>query len=228
MKAIALLLPLAFLVSGSPAAQAPDQYDDLRQRAEALYEEGSFERARELYQRASALGLSLGAQRWVAFRLADCDWRAAAGTRQSDPSRLEAARDEILQQVALGERTGEKSVVWALAQRSLGDWHWVRRDANDWGNGWSHYREALDWWAGSRDIERARERYLETIWRMAGPCFQHGWFRPVLPREILENALTIAVARAFLDLQLGDTPTRASACHYLREVLPTEPELSVR
>lgn len=193
IKAIALLLPLALLVSGSPAAQAPDRYDELKQRAEALYGEGSFARAHELYQRASTLELSPGAQRWVAFRLADCDWRAAAGTRQSDPSRLEAARDELLQQVALGERTGEKSEVWALAQRSLGDWYWVRRDANDWGNGWSHYREALDWWAGSRELDRARDRYLETVWRMAGPCFQHGWFRAVLPRQVLENALTVAV-----------------------------------
>ena len=73
-----LLLALfaAPLAAQNPADEAKGA--DLLRRAQALYERGSFEEARELYVEADGLDLGGPAERFVDFRKADTSWRSAA------------------------------------------------------------------------------------------------------------------------------------------------------
>jgi hypothetical protein len=80
---------------------------------------------------------------------------------------------------------------------SLGDWSWQRRDTRDWGRGQQHYLAALDWWAGSDDVERARKRYLAIVFKAAEPTWwEANWgyatYGNQLPIEVLQNAARIA------------------------------------
>ncbi|HWF88035.1 MAG TPA: alpha-2-macroglobulin family protein [Pyrinomonadaceae bacterium] len=68
-----------------------------------------------------------------------------------------------------------------------------------WGVAWPHYQQALDWWAGQRDINRARDRYLKIIFRAAYPprpneAFYYTYYGNTIPLDILENALKIATS----------------------------------
>ena len=54
------------------------------------------------------------------------------------------------------QRDEDQDRVWVEVQESLGDFHWTRRNQQNWGAAWPHYQQALDWWAGARDIELAR------------------------------------------------------------------------
>src|SRR5207248_2974875 len=93
----------------------------------------------------------------------------------------------------------EHDRVWAEVQESLGDYFWIRRNQHNWGEAWPHYQQALDWWAGSSEIEVARDRYLAMIWRVAQPpsaepYYRYGYWGNYLPADFLENALKIARA----------------------------------
>ena len=95
------------------------------------------------------------------------------------------------------KRVEDHDRVWAEVQESLGDFFWTRRNSNNWGEAWPHYQPALDWWAGARDIELARERYLAMVWRMAKPPgvqreYYYGYWGNFVPLDVLENALKIA------------------------------------
>ncbi|MFQ5742697.1 MAG: alpha-2-macroglobulin, partial [Acidobacteriota bacterium] len=194
---------LMFL-SGNPAGVATRQapaadYQQIKARAESEVANGSFRRTHELYVQAAELDLDAGQQRWVDFRLADTSWRAQAGTTVSDSSVYELARRQL--EVLIRDNDGEAlhDPTWAEAQESLADFWWGRRDSHDWGQAWSHYQQALDWWAASSDIELARSRYLQIVWKMAeppgrDPYFYYGYYGGVVPLEILDNVLDIATA----------------------------------
>ncbi len=190
---------LGTLASG-PAAVAADpaaDYPMIRQQAEALYAEGSYARANSLYLQASdiAAGLPKADQRWIAFRVADTMWRAQAGTQTHDDTIFEKARAGLAQVIAAITRPEDRDLAWAEANESLGDFWWVRRQSQNWGAGWQHYQQALDWWSGHRDLETARRRYLDMVWRIAEPPWRmdQGWYGYYnVPLDILENARTIA------------------------------------
>lgn len=211
-----LLLPLALLAStllpfalpataGGAAQEATSAtYADLRARAERHFDEGSFELARRLYVEAEALELEPAEARWVDFRLADCAWRSAAATDQSDSTAFERARQALEVLVRDAERPEDRDRVWAEVQESLADFHWDRRGSSNWHGGWPHYQQALGWWARSTDLELARERYLAMVWRMARPrwyqpTWDYGTYGNRIPVEVLRNAVEIAVAPAEVD-----------------------------
>jgi uncharacterized protein YfaS (alpha-2-macroglobulin family) len=184
------------------SAQGPSDYTALKAEAEKFYAEKSFSKANELYARAREMSnLASNDARWVSFRFHDTQWRAAAGTQTSDDTKLEQARTELeklVRDVARGENQDQ---VWAEVQESLGDWWWTRRHNQNWSQGWQYYQRALDWWAGARDIELARERYLAIVWRCAKPpqvepYYHYGYFGNYLEPRILENALKIAKSEA--------------------------------
>ena len=67
----------------------------------------------------------------------------------------------------------------------------------NWGAAWPHYQAALDWWAGQRDISRARDRYLKIVFRAAHPprvedYYFYTYYGNYIPLDILENALKIS------------------------------------
>lgn len=194
------LTPALFLLTlfGLSLAQSPAiQYEELKRQAESFYAEGSYQRAHELYEQAEGLDLPAGEARWVVFRLADTRWRAQSATRTSDSTEFDNAREALTALINQAQRSEDQGLIWAQAQKSLGDFWWLRNDSRNWGSAWTHYQQALSWWAKSRDIETARRHYLEIVWEISEPAWQdqyyyYGSFGNILPLQILENALKIA------------------------------------
>lgn len=171
-------------------------YPQLKTDAEKFFADGSYAKARELYAQADTNSLPAAEARWVQFRLADTLWRAQAGTQTADSSKYEQAQQQLTVLVRDIQRVEDRDRVWVEVQESLGDFHW-RRDNRNWGQAWQHYNNALDWWAGTKEIELARERYLQIVWKIASPpgredYYYYGYYGNVLPLEILENVLKIA------------------------------------
>ncbi|MCU1349361.1 MAG: Large extracellular alpha-helical protein, partial [Acidobacteria bacterium] len=181
---------LSLLLSVLPAI-ATSSYDTLRQRAEADYAEKSFGRAHEAYEEAAKLDLQPEERRWVAFRLADTAWRSDAASPSPDPTVREAARKALAQFVE--ENNDDRDRIWAEAEESLGDFS-AAQSSYDYSGG-QYYVAALDWWAGSADLELARQRYLDLLWKLLRPRQQYGqaWEDGSrVPRAVLVNAVEIA------------------------------------
>ena len=134
--------------------------------------------------------------RWVLFRNADTLWRSQAATQTADTTKLDQARDWLEQLLRETKLIEDRDETWAEVHESLGDFFWTRRNQQNWGQAWPHYQQALDWWAGAKDIERARGRYLAIVWRMAQPPGvqrnYYGYWGNQISLDVLENALKIA------------------------------------
>jgi len=200
MKPLVALILLSLLCFASPRSQQPS-YESLKTEAERLYAEASYSQARELYLKARAIKfqppLGLEDARWVEFRLADTLWRAQAATQTVDATKYETAQRQLETLIRERRRAEDHDRVWAEAQESLGDLWWTRRGVKDWGQAWPHYQQALDWWAGTKDLDLGRARYLKITWTMtqpreADPYYYYGYYGNFVPLEILDNALKIA------------------------------------
>ncbi|HEV2390890.1 MAG TPA: MG2 domain-containing protein [Verrucomicrobiae bacterium] len=190
------LLPAACLAFHLAGAQ-PDRYQELKSQAEKLYAGKSFALAHEAYTKALTTNLSPAQVRWVKFRLADTEWRSQAATKTADTTKLDEARHQLEVLVRDITRVEDHDRVWAEVEESLGDYHWVRRDEHNWGAAWPCYQAALDWWAGAPDINLARQRYLDIVWRLAKPpgvetYYSYGSWGNYVPLDVLDNALKIA------------------------------------
>jgi tetratricopeptide (TPR) repeat protein len=198
MKTIILAISaFAFLLLNA-VAQQPD-YSQLKNDAEVQYAQGSYARANELYSKVDKSKLNPTEARWVEFRLADTAWRAQAATETSDTTRYEQAQKQLEELIRVVEKESDRDLVWAEAHESLGDLFWTRRSSMNWSAGWPHYQQALDWWAGQRDIDRARDRYLKIIFRAAHPIrsgdYYYTYYGNYIPLDTLENALKIATSK---------------------------------
>ena len=183
-------------VLGTPLAAAPpdSQYQRSRDKAETLYAEGSDARAPPLYRRVGDLDLPAPQARWGGFLSADAPVAGRRGRGTHDDTVLETARRRLETLSQAIQRPQDRDGVWAEAHESLGDYWWLRRGSQNWAQGWKHYQQALDWWAGNRDLQTARRRYLEMVWRMADPAWRQNdyWYYHNIPLNVLENARTIA------------------------------------
>src|SRR5688500_13143806 len=172
--AAALILSVAAAV---PPQAGGSPYDALRREAERYYAEKSFSRAHQLYEDAAKLELPVDDRRWVQMRLADTAWRA-------DRDEREEARRELERIVA----EPIHDLVWAEANESLGDYHAHERRGRDFYTGLRYYVSALDYWAGSDQIDLARRRYLSIVRRLT----EQPYMAHAVPREVPRNAITIA------------------------------------
>lgn len=194
MKTIILSISaFAFLLLNA-VAQQPD-YSQLKNDAEAQYAQGSYARANEIYSRVDKSKLNPTEARWVEFRLADTSWRAESATQNSDPTRLEQAQKQLEELIRV--KDSDRDLVWVEAHESLGDFFWVRRGSTSWGSAWPHYQQALDWWAGQRDINLARDRYLRIVFRaanspVANNDYYYTYYGNYIPLDVLENAIKIS------------------------------------
>ena len=166
----------------SVAAAVPPQatgtpYEALKREAERYYAEKSFSRAHQLYQDAAKLELPVDDRRWVRMRLADTAWRADRDGREEARRELELIAADTIHDLA-----------WAEANESLGDYHYHERRGRDFYTGLRYYLAALDYWAGSDQIEVARGRYLSIVRRLT----EQQYMATAIPREVLLNAITIA------------------------------------
>lgn len=181
----------------APSRAQQSEYDALRAEAEKFYAEKSFSKARELYARAKPLKLTAAEARWVAFRLADTEWRSQAATQTSDSTKYDEARQQLEALIRDIERQEDRDTVWSEAQESLGDFWWTRRDSKNWHAGWQFYQQALDYWAGSSELDAARARYLQIVWKISKPAwaedyYYYGYYGNYAPLDVLQNALKIA------------------------------------
>jgi len=196
MKTITSIALLAFIYFLPTTAQQPD-YARLRSEAERFYESGSYSRANEIYARVNKTGLTPAEVRWVEFRIADTLWRAQAATETADTTKFELAQKQLEELIRANDKDDERDLVWAEAHESLGDFFWTRRDQMNWGVAWPHYQPALDWWAGQRDIDQARQRYLKIVFKAAEPptpneYYYYTYYGNYIPLDVLENALKIS------------------------------------
>ncbi|HEY5910396.1 MAG TPA: alpha-2-macroglobulin family protein, partial [Verrucomicrobiae bacterium] len=178
-------------------AALPPEYGQLKADAEKLYAERSFSLAHEAYKKTGGMDLPPEEKRWVDFRLADTQWRAQAATQTADATRLDQARQQLEFMVRDLTRPDQHDRIWAEVEESLADFHWTRRNNNNWGAAWPYYQQALDWWAGSAELDLARQRYLALVWRTARPpevqpYYTYGAWGNYLPLDIIENTLKIS------------------------------------
>lgn len=179
LAAFALLL--LTVAGAAPPEQRP--YDTVIAQAEKEYAEKSFSRARALYEQASKLKLEPAEARWVRFRLADTAWRADAAAPDDDATARNNARKE-LEELANLEPADR---VAAEARESLGDLLTTHSHIRDPHSALREYLRALDYWAGSDEIELARTRYLSIIRRLA----EHAEWLPI-PTTYLSDAILVA------------------------------------
>src|SRR5688500_14892519 len=220
------LLTLLFLTAAAAALSQTGgdrSYETLKRDAERYYAEKSFSRAHALYEEASKLPLQGFESRWVEFRLADTAWRADAASPDPDGTKREEAR-KTLERLAAGSPPDRIS---AEANESLGDFFGTHPSYRNPHAAQQPYALALDFWAGSEDLELARNRYLSIVWRMAE---SQSWG---VPQEVLVNAVKLAVtpeerARArFLlasHLTQRDRASMERAFELLEEVIAIGPK----
>ncbi|NIM01313.1 MAG: alpha-2-macroglobulin [Acidobacteria bacterium] len=211
--ALLLLVALPAAITSDPGS-VPDADRSTVERADALYEEGSFRAALKLYlQAADTVGLDDSERTRLQLRIADCSWRDWAATQQRDQTQLEEARKALREMIAAVPRAEDRDRNWAEAQESLGDSFWIPQQTRNWYTAWNHYQQALAWWAGSTDLDLARGRYLGIIRKSTtppdpGPWHYYGQYGNQLPLDILEQALSIAetaTERAHLNYQMAMT-----------------------
>ncbi|NUL81666.1 MAG: alpha-2-macroglobulin [Armatimonadetes bacterium] len=197
--ALAVIAALTLIGAGISAkldAVAIQDIATLKSQAERHYAEGSFAEALRLYQRADALTLSEVDRRWVDFRLADCQWRSLGADRRPDQTPIEESESKLKAIVEKIKEPKDRDLVWALAAESLGDLDLQHRRG---GSAWNWYSQALSYWADQTELETARKKYIEIVFRYArGPQDSGGpwgWSRfgyERVPSQFLENALSIA------------------------------------
>jgi alpha-2-macroglobulin len=156
MKTIISITAFSLLLLQAAITQPPD-YSQLKSDAEAAYAQGSYARANEIYARVDQTKLAAAEARWVNFRLADTSWRAQAATETSDLTKFEQSQKQLEDLIRAIDKDENRDLVWAEAHESLADLSWTRRNQMNWSAAWPHYQQALDWWAGQSDLNRARD-----------------------------------------------------------------------
>ncbi len=232
---LGLLLHLSHFGSQIVSAQQPD-YSQVRAEAERAYASGSYARANEIYSKVNKAGLPAAEARWVEFRLADTSWRAQAGTETSDTTKFEQAQKQLEELVRANDKEDDRDLVWAESHESLADLFWTRRNQMNWGTAWPHYQQALDWWAGQREIDRARDRYLKIIFKAAEPpqkneYYFYTYYGNYIPLDILENALKISAGendQAHLHFLIAMTMRVTGGGWEARERVPDEFEAALK
>ena len=190
-------------------AQTPAESEDFLNRlevADASFEEGSFRQARTLYRqllsdwrRASPM-VEENLENYLEFRLHDAAWREVAGREgRRNREQLSAAREglETLHR-ELREANGSDRppALYPEVAAALGEWHLAAMRYPDWRSSWHYFAEALDWWAGTTDLEAGRAAYLGLVRRFANyaerPDTNYPTAVSYIPVQVLDHFLELA------------------------------------
>ncbi len=234
MKPLFLLIALPVLLLSLLTQQT--EYSQIRTEAENQYNQGSYARANEIYSRVDKSKLQPSELRWVEFRLADTLWRAQAATETSDNTKYEEAQKQLAELIRVTDKEDDRDLVWAEAHESLGDFFWTRRNNMNWSGAWQHYQLSLDWWAGQRQSDYARDRYLKIVFKGADPpradaYYYYTYYGNYIPLNILENALKISVnseQKAHLNFLIAMTMRYAGGDWEARQRVPDEFEEALK
>lgn len=210
-----LTLPLVFLFalwSGLASAQSPaEDFSKRWKEAEALAQSGAYYRALEIYQElldtwdtgnpAEQILESRDRQELV-FQKLDATWRAYAGRGEEALELLYTTRAELETLLFELESTssGRPPELYARVAASLGAFHLRALPSVDWWTSWGYFEQALDWWAGSTDLETAGQAYLDLVYQFTRPAEQQNqnYQNAVspMPIQVLDNFLRIAESNA--------------------------------
>jgi uncharacterized protein YfaS (alpha-2-macroglobulin family) len=235
MKTIISIALFGFLYLLPSTTQQAD-YAKLRSDAEQFYASGSYARANEVYSKVDRTSLSPAEARWVEFRIADTSWRAQAATETADTTKFDQAQKQLEELIRTNDKDDERDLVWTEAHESLADFFWTRRNQMNWGAAWPHYQQALDWWAGQREIDRARDRYLKIIFKAAEPprpneYYFYTYYGNYIPLDLLENALKISTSEndiAHLHFLIAMTMRYTGGDWETRQRVPEEFEAALK
>jgi uncharacterized protein YfaS (alpha-2-macroglobulin family) len=197
MKIISVL----FLWIVSFPLSAETLFSKSKTSAEKLFSEKSFSKTQKIYESffkqklSEEEHLSSDDERWLKFRVADCSWRSAAATNSQDSTIFDQAF-QTLDALSRTSRPEDKDRTWAEVEESLGDFYWTRKNTTNAPAAWPHYNNALDFWAGNKNLDLARERYLRIVWTLEKSSWEDSYYRygyhdNGLPAKILQNALKI-------------------------------------
>ena len=236
-----ILLALLFTVCLLTITAQQADYSQVRVEAERFYDSGSYARANELYSKVDKKGLSTAEARWVDFRVADTMWRSQNATETADSTKFDQAQKQLEQLIRLADeeiadKESHRDLVWCEAHESLGDFFWTRRNQPNWGAAWPHYQQALDWWAGQRNVDQARDRYLRIVFKAAEPprpdeYYFYTYYGNYIPLDILENALKICQRdseRAHLHFLIAMTMRNTGGDWESRQRIPDEFEAALK
>ncbi|MBP7867907.1 MAG: carboxypeptidase regulatory-like domain-containing protein [Acidobacteria bacterium] len=201
--ALLLLAILSILLACGSVARAAD-YAARKAEAEGFYAEKSFAAARAVYASLDPREVPPEETRWVAFRLADTEWRVLLAQPSPDYPRVDAVRKQ-LQDLAdtpllgmAGAGDAEMGLwnlpgcdpVSAEACESLGD----SFRARPWrGSPWSWYGRAMDAWAGATEnLDTARERFRCLVRKVASDSGDYPGLSPRIGREQFDRFLSVA------------------------------------
>jgi uncharacterized protein YfaS (alpha-2-macroglobulin family) len=184
------------LVTGQNSGQDHDWFS-LADLGDEAYEEGSFQKAFLLYSQSLEIAKETDDTAWPEFRKADAHLRFLDSSNRSDRSEIDAALTTLRSFFDANLEPDKRTRIWALAGESIGDHFHQIRHTWGFGNALQPYTYAMDFWAGSSDIEVARNNWLRILWKMAWPAWgdgigQYGERNNWLPLDRLEQALTIA------------------------------------
>ena len=190
-------IPALLAIFTVSAATLPDEYSIQKSRAERFMREKSFSRAEKIYRAVDLSQLPEEEKRWVQFRISDAAWRSESSTSKADQSKLNLARQSLEKMVRDISRSEDKDHVYAEVKESLGDFWWTRRNGKNWYQAWQYYNVALDYWAGAREVDLARKRYMAIIRRVVEPpnaqrYYYYGYHGNNIPIAIARNVLKIA------------------------------------
>ncbi|HEY6244442.1 MAG TPA: alpha-2-macroglobulin family protein [Pyrinomonadaceae bacterium] len=232
MKTIISITAISLILLNA-LTQQPD-YSRAKADAEAQYSQGSYARANEIYAGIDKSKLSAAEVRWVEFRIADTMWRAQAATETSDTTKLDQAQKQLEELIRVTDNEADRDIVWAEAHESLGDLFWTRRNNINWAGAWPHYQPALDWWAGQRQSDLARDRYLKIVFKAAdapNQGYYYSYYGNYLPLNILENARKIAVSanqKAHLSFLIAMSIRNSGGDWEARQQVPDEFEEALK
>ena len=100
----------------------------------------------------------------------------------------------------------------------------------NWGAAWPHYQQALDWWAGQRDIERARDTLSQDYFQgrestSRRSYYFYTYYGNYIPLDVLENALKISTTandKAHLNFLIAMTMRYTGGDMAARQRVPDE------
>ncbi len=173
MSRVCCILGFCFLIHTGLWAQSLADWSGLKNEFERVYAEASYADALGTLERmGEAKDLPEAEADWLAFRMADCRWRIELAKGQD--TLLVQEQKLILTDLAdrLKPADGSRPPrLWVEVMTSLAELTW-QESRNAYASQ-AYTTQILDYWAGSTDLDEARNAYLKVVdwmlkWQRSG------------------------------------------------------------
>lgn len=203
MSRACFVLGIWFLFCCGLGAQSLADWSGLKSEFEQAYVDGSYAKALDTLERMKVIrDLPESKADWLTFRMADCRWRieVARGRDAQVIQKQKAVLTQLAERLKPDDGT-RPPTLWAQVMTSLAEQVWEEsRNAN---TVQPYVSQVLDYWAGSTDLDEARDQYLKLVdWMLEWPPYG----RTAGFNEVLLNAIQLEqdpVKRAYYEYQLA-------------------------